>query len=354
MRRSISFAALLVVAAACIASAAAAPNVQFNKVMPEAGEGGKETIVLQNVGDAAADLTGWSIVESGSAAKPAYFFGGDTASYQRNPTQWCSNFTSLGAGEEMSLYPYNRDRFSSDFMPCGVRFELPYNGQLELRNAAGKPVDTVSWKAAKENMAIYRMGNQYVTFHEGSDLASSIEGSPMLRLFAKALEKTGVMNDYLVDGATIKVSEDSWLGKKLKQDGYGKTYYKGPYTVFAPSDDAFASFMKEMGWFGMTLTEDELMAMPELEDILKYHIVVGQAYSESIANNTGLVSMKDGSEVAVFKGKKQEFLVHDDCVDRPSPDDYGCRMQVSCFSRTRIPSPSPRNITSVPSSPPFH
>ena len=35
----------------------------------------------------------------------------------------------------------------------------------------------------------------------------------------------------------------------------------------------------------------------------------------------------DGAEVAVFHGKDGEFFVHDDCVDRPSPDNYGCEMQ---------------------------
>ena len=84
------------------------------------------------------------------------------------------------------------------------------------------------------------------------------------------------------------------MAKALARTGYEKTYYKGPWTIFAPSDAAFKDFMKKMGWMGMTLTEEELLAMPELEEILKYHIILGQEWSASIRNATGLLSMKGG------------------------------------------------------------
>mmetsp|Transcript_6883 Transcript_6883/g.17601 ORF Transcript_6883/g.17601 Transcript_6883/m.17601 type:complete len:262 (+) Transcript_6883:841-1626(+) len=171
------------------------------------------------------------------------------------------------------------------------------------------------------------MGNTFVPFLENQDLRSSIQNSPVLSTFAKALKSTGVSDKYLKEGASIKVNKDSWMDRKLKQSGYEKSYYKGPWTVFAPNDAAWKDFMQEMGWFGMALTEEELLAMPELEEILKYHIIVGQEMSHGSKNSTGLMSMKDGSEVSVFHGPEGELLVHDDCVDSPSPDDYGCTMQ---------------------------
>jgi len=159
-------------------------------------------------------------------------------------------------------------------------------------------------------------------------MKTSIKSAPVLGIFAKALHSTGILDKYLKQGNAIKFEEDSWMDKQLNRMGQGgKTYYKGPWTVFAPSDEAFREFMKEMGWYGMTLTEEELLAMPELEDILLYHIVLGQQWSSSVKNATGLMSMKDGAEVAVFHGEGGEFYVHDDCVDRPSPDNFGCEMQ---------------------------
>jgi uncharacterized surface protein with fasciclin (FAS1) repeats len=45
---------------------------------------------------------------------------------------------------------------------------------------------------------------------------------------------------------------------------------EGPFTVFAPTDDAFAAALADLG-----LTAEELLASPDLGDILTYHVVSG-------------------------------------------------------------------------------
>ena len=45
----------------------------------------------------------------------------------------------------------------------------------------------------------------------------------------------------------------------------------GPFTVFAPTDDAFAAALDALG-----LTAEELLASPELGAILAYHVVAGE------------------------------------------------------------------------------
>ena len=45
----------------------------------------------------------------------------------------------------------------------------------------------------------------------------------------------------------------------------------GPFTVFAPTDDAFAAALDALG-----LTAEELLASPELGSILAYHVVAGE------------------------------------------------------------------------------
>ncbi|QDZ22337.1 hypothetical protein HOP50_07g48750 [Chloropicon primus] len=320
-------AASVLLAVMATTSCSAATGVQFMKVLPQPGSGQTEAIILRNVGSEPVDLTGWSIVDKSKRAMNSFWFGGDSATMAPQPVKWCSNWTSIEPDQEFTLRPFNRDRFSASFDPCGFRFSLGFDGQLELRNADKQPVDIVSWTKAKDGMAIYRMGSKFIPFMEDSDMKSSIKAAPVLSIFAKALHSTNILDKYLKEGASIKIDKDSWMAKHLARKGYEKTYYKGPWTVFAPSNEAFLEFMKEMGWMGMTLTEDELLAMPELEDILLYHIVMGQEWSSGIKNATGVLSMKDGAEVAVFHGKNGEFLVHDDCVDRPSPDNYGCEMQ---------------------------
>ena len=49
----------------------------------------------------------------------------------------------------------------------------------------------------------------------------------------------------------------------------------GPFTVFAPNDDAFAKLPKET-------VEGLLQDIPKLKDVLSYHVVQGKAMSSDI------------------------------------------------------------------------
>ena len=53
----------------------------------------------------------------------------------------------------------------------------------------------------------------------------------------------------------------------------------GPFTVFAPTDDAFAALLVELG-----LTADELLASPDLADILTYHVTEGSVLFSTAAD----------------------------------------------------------------------
>ncbi|MDE5412542.1 fasciclin domain-containing protein [Alkalihalobacterium chitinilyticum] len=65
---------------------------------------------------------------------------------------------------------------------------------------------------------------------------------------------------------------------------------EGPFTVFAPTDEAFANLLDELG-----VTADELLASEDLTDILLYHVVEGKVMS------TDLV---DGMEATTLNGEK--------------------------------------------------
>ncbi|MFV8827304.1 fasciclin domain-containing protein [Alkalihalobacterium sp. APHAB7] len=64
----------------------------------------------------------------------------------------------------------------------------------------------------------------------------------------------------------------------------------GPFTVFAPTDEAFAALLDELG-----VTAEELLAREDLADILLYHVVEGKVMS------TDLV---DGMEATTLNGEK--------------------------------------------------
>jgi len=57
----------------------------------------------------------------------------------------------------------------------------------------------------------------------------------------------------------------------------------GPYTVFAPTDAAFAAALSQLG-----LTAEELLASPDLADILLYHVYVGEKKAADVVARGGL------------------------------------------------------------------
>ncbi|MGI9608301.1 MAG: fasciclin domain-containing protein [Acidimicrobiales bacterium] len=75
---------------------------------------------------------------------------------------------------------------------------------------------------------------------------------------------------------------------------------EGPFTVFAPTNEAFANALA-----ALDLTADELLASPELEGILTYHVVAGEIDSAAAIAAAGtLVPTVNGDtlEVSVVDG----------------------------------------------------
>ncbi|GAE34162.1 fasciclin domain-containing protein [Halalkalibacter akibai] len=64
----------------------------------------------------------------------------------------------------------------------------------------------------------------------------------------------------------------------------------GPFTVFAPTDEAFATLLNELD-----MTAEELLASEELANILLYHVVAGNVKS---------ADLEDGMEVETLNGEK--------------------------------------------------
>ncbi len=70
----------------------------------------------------------------------------------------------------------------------------------------------------------------------------------------------------------------------------------GPFTVFAPTNDAFAALLTELG-----ITKEQLLARADLADILKYHVVSGVAAKAA--------SLTNGQEVTTLQGGKVTVAV---------------------------------------------
>ena len=73
---------------------------------------------------------------------------------------------------------------------------------------------------------------------------------------------------------------------------------EGPYTVFAPTDDAFTAYLSEND-----LTAQELLAADSLGDILTYHVYAGEVLSSAAISIAGssdnVITMVNGDSAAL-------------------------------------------------------
>ena len=67
----------------------------------------------------------------------------------------------------------------------------------------------------------------------------------------------------------------------------------GPFTVFAPTDDAIVALTEELG-----ITAEELLALPNLGEILQYHVVAAAAFSTDLSDGQSIATLL-GEEVTV-------------------------------------------------------
>jgi len=67
----------------------------------------------------------------------------------------------------------------------------------------------------------------------------------------------------------------------------------GPFTVFAPTDDAIVALTEELG-----ITAEELLALPNLGEILQYHVVAAAAFATDLSDGQSIATLL-GEEVTV-------------------------------------------------------
>eukprot|EP01024_Parvocaulis_polyphysoides_P013384 TRINITY_DN1522_c0_g1_i5.p2 TRINITY_DN1522_c0_g1~~TRINITY_DN1522_c0_g1_i5.p2 ORF type:complete len:206 (+),score=23.90 TRINITY_DN1522_c0_g1_i5:199-816(+) len=103
----------------------------------------------------------------------------------------------------------------------------------------------------------------------------------------------------------------------------------GPYTIFAPTNAAFDEFLLLLGGGRTRIPLQAFIRLPELQDILLYHIYYGDYTTDVMFNNTGMISTL-GSELVTMKDPRwTEGLIalNDACVDKPTTG-YPCAEQL--------------------------
>ena len=170
-----------------------------------------------------------------------------------------------GTPQGYYYYFYNIGMSELELTSCSSgRFPLPVDrnpflcGDLSACNYS--PESTDWWLA--ENCC-YNYECQIVACSENSiTVASIIHDSPSHNILENALFETGL--------------SDALTGS-------------GPFTVFAPTDDAVYALID-----ALEITIDEFLALPNLADILQYHLVGDEAYSTDLT---------DGQEIETLLGE---------------------------------------------------
>ncbi|MFA9560168.1 fasciclin domain-containing protein [Evansella sp. AB-rgal1] len=110
-------------------------------------------------------------------------------------------------------------------------------------------------------------------------------------LAEESIESKKDIVDTAVDAGNFKTLatalEKAGLVDSLKGDG--------PYTVFAPTDEAFEKLLKDLN-----ITAEELLARKDLKDILLYHVVPKKVMAKDL---------KDKMQVDTLAKKKLDILL---------------------------------------------
>ena len=113
-----------------------------------------------------------------------------------------------------------------------------------------------------------------------------------------APEPTNTVVDIVVNSPVHNVLEAAVLQADLS----GALSGEGPFTVFAPTDEAFLALAGTLG-----ATAEDLLALPELADILLYHVVGSTALSSDLADGQ-MVTTLNGAEVTVTINEAGIFI----------------------------------------------
>ena len=160
--------------------------------------------------------------------------------------------------------------------------------------------ETFSTGAVSGNMEGVCIGTHTFTVEGTYDYDCSIGNHAANGMVATITVNPAQMNTTVVD--IIVNSEDhTLLEAAVGAAGLADALSgEGPFTVFAPTDAAIVALTE-----ALEITADELLALPNLGDILQYHVVGAEAYSTDLS---------DGQEIETLLGENVTVSITADGV----------------------------------------
>lgn len=115
---------------------------------------------------------------------------------------------------------------------------------------------------------------------------------------SKGGEEGGKTFDKSVYGTLAGNANYSLLASAIAKTGLDKVLTgPGPFTLFAPNDDAFSDAAR-----ALKISKLELMALPNLADILKYHVIAGIVMSTDLKEGMSAKTVNGQSVTVSLKG----------------------------------------------------
>lgn len=121
-----------------------------------------------------------------------------------------------------------------------------------------------------------------------------------LGLVFGAAQAQNSMPATVVDIATSNDDFSTLVAAVVEADLAGVLSGEGPFTVFAPTNEAFAAALEALG-----ITAEELLASPDLAGILTYHVVAGKLLASDVlaaveaGGGTAMVETVNGAPISV-------------------------------------------------------
>ncbi|GMH32937.1 hypothetical protein BSKO_00771 [Bryopsis sp. KO-2023] len=325
------------------------PRIVVEKVAAWSGD--SDEIVLRNVGGQTQDLTGWKVTDSED--DHVYLFAQEA--------EGCEAFGSLAPSQKLELKQRADEEDADEDNPCGFSFAINFRDAIKVYNADGDQVTNVAWSDSVNGTVIRRVADDsYGVFRESENIIDTLEALgnfTVLLEILEALNFTSVLKsetDPEYDG--VKIPEPpppppidpqfpAWFGFTVNRSTLPAPPpppppppppkegipTMGPYTILAPTDDAFGNFRMEVAGPGNEpINVEALLTLPEFKDIILYHVLAGGWTSEFLKNNTGLPTAKVAEVVPFTDGAMTEgkLRLHDSCVDKPTLDGIDCLQQV--------------------------
>jgi len=293
-------------------------DVVISAVLAEPIGRQREFVQLKNLGGQTQDLEGWKLtLTNGEEEEESFVFG--------NGKDGCpSKIDPLDSLLVLKKSPDN---------PCGFEFKMGPSENLVLFEAGAdaEGVDSMTWGNVGQGIVLYRSSDdsyEKAPQNVEGDVLNTLQRLGGFNSMITFLRHFGL--DNILEGRGVRHT-DKWHNKIVREMDYDI-----PYTLFAIKDEQWEKFFKDMaGEWAPPLTAPELL---EIDDALVFDIITFLMVQESW--NSRSLNLKMGGKTSMafptaHPDRKAVLQLDDsgtirlnyDCVDSPSPDEFGCAIQ---------------------------